>query len=117
MSTCEVLLGFTPLNILFQSIRAKFLTKLKQNQAEIVAEAQFNAFDHVQLTGHLLENCLRQFIKITSSYSAPGYNTQSVSAFISELWLKRWSSPGNFDVLRMFRNTMPDCHRRNPLIL
>ena len=116
-SACKILLGVTPLDILFQSISAKLLTKLKQNQPDIVSEAHFNALDHARSTGHLLESCLRKFEKITESYPAQGYSTQSVIAFIKELWLRRRSSPDNFAVLRIFRNTKRDCHSQSPLIL
>ena len=116
-SACEVSLGVLPLDILLQSISAKFLTKLKQNQPDIVAEVLLNALGHARSTGHLLESCLRRFEKITGNYPAQGYSTQSVTAFISELWLRKWSSPHDFAVLRMFRNTKPDCHSMSPLIL
>ena len=106
-----------PLDILFQSIRAKFLTKMTQNQRDIVAEAHFNAPGHARSTGHLLESSLRRFENVTGNCPAQGYSTQSVSVFINELWLRRWSSPDNFAVLRMFRNTKPDCHSKSPLIL
>ena len=116
-SACDVLLGVPPLNILFQSINAKLLTKLKPNQPDIVAAANFNAFDHAQSIAHLPESCVRRFEKFTGSYPALRYSTQSVTAFINEMWLRRWFSPDNFAVLRMFRFTMPECHSKSPLIL
>ena len=116
---CLWSLAWSPqLDILFQSTSLKPLTKLKQNQPDIVAAVNFNALDHARSTGHLLERCLKKkFEKVTGSYPALGYSTQSVTAFINELLLRRWSSPENFAVLRMFRKTMPECHSQIPLIL
>ena len=91
MAACEVLLGVSSIDIMFQSVSTKFLTKLKQIQPNLVAEANFNALDHARSTGHLLESCLRKFEKITGNYPALGYSTQSVTLFIKELLLRRWS--------------------------
>ena len=91
--------------------------KIEQNKPDIVAEAHFNAHDHARSTGHLLESCLRRFEKVTGNYLAQGFSTQSVTAFINELWRRRCSSPDNLAVLRMFRNTKPDCHSKSPPIL
>ena len=96
--------------------RAK-IRRVQQNQPDIVAEAHVNAFDPARATGHLLESCLRRFEKVMRNYLAQRYSSQSVTAFINELWLRRWSSNDNFAVLRMFKSTKPDCHSKSPLIL
>ena len=96
--------------------RAK-IRRVQQNQPDIVAEAHVNAFDPARSTGHLLESCLRRFENVLGNYPVQRYSTQSGTAFINELWLRRWSSNDNFAVLRMFSNTKPDCHSKSPLIL
>ena len=101
------------LDILFQSISATFPTKLKHNQVDIVAEAHFNALDYARSIGHLLESCLKMFEKVSGSYPAVGYSTQSVTAFTNELWMRWWPSPNKFADLRMFRKTMPGCHSKS----
>ena len=112
LSACEVLLGVPRLETLFQSISSMLLTKLKQNQSDIVAEVYYNKLDHAQSTGHL-ESCLRRFEKVTINYPALVYSIQTVTAFINELWLRGLCSPDTFAVLRIFRNTMTDCHSKS----
>ena len=68
-------------------------------------EAHFNAPDRAQSTRQLLESCLRRFERVTVNYFVLGYSTQTVTALILKLWLRRWSSPDYFAVLRTVRNT------------
>ena len=103
LSAYEVLLGVPRLETLFQSISAMLLTKLKQNQSDIVAEVYYNKLDHAQSTGHLLESCLRRFEKVTINYPALVYSNQTVTAFINELWLRGLCSTDTFAVLRIFQ--------------